>query len=171
MRVLGIDPGSRTTGWGIVTEERGRYVHVASGAVCAVEDAPLSDRVLVIHQGLVEVLRLHTPEVVAVEAIFHHKSVLSALKLGHARGVALLAAAQAGLPVVEYPPALVKQAVSGYGRADKDQVAHMVGLLLGVKVEGPADVTDALAVAITHLAQARTRALRTAATGTPGRNR
>lgn len=155
MRVLGIDPGSRVTGWGLVAEERGGYRHLASGTIGTGEGDDLSVRVCAIYEGLVRVIQEQRPDAVAVEAIFHHKSALSALKLGHARGVALLAAAQAHLPVHEYPPAVVKQSVSGYGRADKAQVAHMVALLLGERVPGPADVTDALAVAIAHLAAAR----------------
>ena len=140
-------------------EARGGYHHVASGVIRADVKAELATRVRQIYDGLVQVLREHHPDVVAVEAIFHHKSALSALKLGHARGVALLAAAQADLPIFEYPPAVVKQAVSGYGRAEKTQVAHMVTLLLGVAIPGPADVTDALAVAIAHLAQARSSSM------------
>ena len=155
MLVLGIDPGSRTTGWGLVRRERGRYVHVGSGALRPPREDALPQRLLFIFQGLRDVIALHQPDVVAVEAIFRHKSTESALRLGHARGVILLAAAEAGLPISEYNAIHVKHALTGYGRAEKEQVARVVAMFLGVAIEGPRDVTDALAVAITHLAHAR----------------
>ncbi len=152
MLVLGVDPGSRTTGWGLVTRHRGGYKHLASGAIHATVTEGLANRVLFIHRGVSEVISRYQPDVVAVEAIFHHRSADSALKLGHARGVVLLAAAEAGLSIYEYAPAHIKKAVSGYGRADKAQVARMVEMLLGETMTGTFDITDALAVAITHLA-------------------
>lgn len=154
MRVLGIDPGSRITGWGLVTRKRGRYVFLGAGCVRAPAVPELAPRVEAIYEGLRQVIARERPEVVALESIFHHRSASAALKLGHARGVALLAAVQGGARIHEYPPATVKQSVSGYGRADKEQVARMVRMLIGREVEGPSDVTDALAVALTHLAHA-----------------
>jgi crossover junction endodeoxyribonuclease RuvC len=158
MLVLGIDPGSRVTGWGIVERERGRYRLVASGAIRNATTVPLAQRLLVIHRELEQVIATWAPEVMAVEAIFRHKSSESALRLGHARGVPLLAAAEAGLPVFEYNSAHIKKAVTGFGGAQKTQVARMVSLLLGETIDAPADVTDALAVAITHHAHSRTAA-------------
>ncbi len=155
MLVLGIDPGSRVTGWGIVVRERGRYRHVGSGAIRTGRKAPLSERLVVIHQGLCDVIAQYDIQEAAIESIFRHKSSESALRLGHGRGVAVLALAQAGLPIAEYGTTHIKKAVTGYGRADKDQLGRVVSMLLGQAIEGPTDVTDALAVAITHLAQAR----------------
>ncbi len=155
MVVLGIDPGSRVTGWGVVSRERGRYRYVASGAIKTKRGSELSERLLVIHRELVEVIEHHPVDEAAIESIFRHRSSESALRLGHGRGVAVLALAQAGLPIHEYGTTHIKKAVTGYGRADKDQLARVVSMLLGQPIQGPADVTDALAVAITHLAQAR----------------
>lgn len=155
MIVLGIDPGSRVTGWGIVTRERGRYRRVASGAIRTPADAALPVRLRCIHAGLRDVMERYRPDAVAVEAIFRHRSSESALKLGHARGVALLAAAEVDLPVHEYGTTHVKKAAAGYGRADKAQVGRVVAMLVGEEVEGPEDVTDALALAICHLAHLR----------------
>jgi crossover junction endodeoxyribonuclease RuvC len=155
MVVIGIDPGSRVTGWGIVTRERGRYRHIASGAIQGPRDEALSARLVRIHAELCAVLASHSIQEAAIESIFRHRSSESALRLGHGRGVALLALAQAGLPIAEYGTTHVKKAVTGYGKADKEQLARVVAMLLGEQPAGPADVTDALAVAITHLAQAR----------------
>ncbi len=152
---LGIDPGSRATGWGLVTRQRGRYQHLASGVLSGHRSSTLQERLLLIHRGLREVIERYQPEVVAIESIFRHRSSESALRLGHARGVALLAAVEADLPIHEYSPTHIKKAAAGYGRADKQQVASVVCMLLGERIEGPSDVTDALAVAITHLAQVR----------------
>jgi crossover junction endodeoxyribonuclease RuvC len=155
MVVIGIDPGSRVTGWGIVTRERGRYRHIASGAIRGHRNDDLATRLVLIHRELCAVLEQHAIDEAAIEAIFRHKSSESALRLGHGRGVAMLALAQAGLPIAEYGTTHIKKAVTGYGRADKDQLARVVAMLLGEPISGPADVTDALAIAITHLAQAR----------------
>lgn len=157
MRVLGIDPGSRTTGWAVVERERGRYHVVASGVIAA-GDGEMGGRLLSIHRGLRAVLAEHQPESVAIEAIFAHKSSTSALVLGQARGVALLAAAEAGLSVSEYNAASVKKSVTGSGRADKEQIGRMVTLLVGDPLPGPHDRRDAVALAITHLAHAGFRA-------------
>ncbi len=155
MRVFGIDPGSTVTGFGVVELDRGRYVHIASGAFKTKSDQPMGERLAIIHDGLAEALAAHRPDAVAIEAIFHHKSAESALRLGQARGVALLAAAKAGHEAVAYNNATVKSTVGAHGKADKDAVAKVVTMLLGMRVEGPADVTDALAIAITHLSHLR----------------
>lgn len=159
MRVLGIDPGTTCTAWGVVERQRGRHVHVDSGFVRTSPEDPLGDRLAAIHATLTTALRLHAPDAVAIEAIFHHKNALSALRLGHARGVAMLAAAQCGYAPFEYNPMVVKQTVGATGRGDKGAVARMVAMLLGEPVEGPADVTDALAIALTHCAHARAHAI------------
>lgn len=150
MRIFGIDPGSTVTGYGVVERSRGRLLHVASGCIRTKSDEPMGDRLVRIHAGLREALERTKPDHVAIEAIFQHKSSESALRLGQARGVALLAAAEVGHHAAEYNPMAVKKAVGAHGNADKDAVARMVMMLLGVRPEGPADVTDALAIAITH---------------------
>ncbi|MCB9665027.1 MAG: crossover junction endodeoxyribonuclease RuvC [Alphaproteobacteria bacterium] len=159
MRVLGIDPGSTVTGVGVIHAERGRYRLVGTACLRTRSDAPMGERLAHIHEGLVAALREHAPDAVAIEAIFRHKSSESALRLGQARGVALLAAAQCGHEAVAYNPMVVKKTVGAHGSADKEAVARMVRMLLGVPLEGPADVSDALAIAITHAAHHRSRAV------------
>ena len=152
MRIFGIDPGSARTGYGCVERVGSRQRLIICGSLAGSPRAAFPDKLKAIHSGLVALLDRHRPDCVAVESIFHAKNVRSALKLGHARGVVLLAAAEAGLPVVEYAPAEIKRAVVGYGRAEKHQVQQMVKLLLGLdKPPTPHDVADALAVAICHL--------------------
>ena len=152
MRVFGIDPGSERTGYGCVETDGSRHRIVTCGAISAPASASFSERLFEIHRRLVELLAECRPESVAIESIFYATNVRSALKLGHARGVAMLAGAQAGLTVVEYTPAEIKRAVVGYGRAEKQQVQHMVKLLLGLAtVPSPHDAADALAVAICHV--------------------
>ena len=152
MRVFGIDPGSERTGYGCVTSDGRRHQLVACGAVRAGVGATFADRLSIIYRSLTQLLAEHGPECVVIENVFHSVNARSALKLGHARGVAMLAAVEAGLPVFEYTPAEVKRAVVGYGRADKPQVGQMVKLLLELdKVPSPHDAADALAVAICHL--------------------
>lgn len=148
IRVLGIDPGSYLAGWGIVRRQGATVTHVASGVLRVKRDASFGERLRSLHAGLEEVLSEHPPDVVALESVFHAKHARSALQLGHARGVLLLAAAQLDLPIHEYPPATVKKSVTGDGAADKDQVKRMVELLLKMKFDGPADRTDALAIAL-----------------------
>lgn len=150
MKILGIDPGSRITGYGVVELQGNRLRHLDNGALITRSDAPLAERLKIIYRGLVQAIELYRPEAVAVEQIFLSKNVLSALKLGHARGAALLAAVNAGLPVAEYTPLQVKGAVVGYGRADKRQVQQMVKALLGLPEVAQEDASDALAVAICH---------------------
>jgi crossover junction endodeoxyribonuclease RuvC len=150
-RVLGIDPGSVRTGWGVVEQHGHGARGIAAGVIRVPERAPLAERLEAVHRGLVEVLAAHRPDAVAIEDIFFARYAQAALMLGHARGVALLAAAQAGLLVSAYPPAVVKRAIVGSGRAEKQQVAQLIGALLGLRELPSLDATDALAVALTHL--------------------
>ena len=151
MRVLGIDPGSRRTGWGIVELEGTRLHHIDGGTIALPRNAPLPERLRRIHEELLEVVARHAPEAVAVEEIFFAKHANAALKLGHARGVALLVAAESSLVVYEYPPAIVKRTVVGRGHADKAQIGQLVSHLLALPTAPEADAADALAVAITHI--------------------
>ena len=152
MRIFGIDPGSERTGYGCIESAGGRHHLVICGALSAPASATFPERLMVIHAGLRTLLERHRPACVAIEDIFYARNVRSALKLGHARGVALLAASEAGIPVVEYSPAEIKRAVVGYGRAEKTQIQAMIKLLLGLDaVPTPHDVADALAIAVCHL--------------------
>jgi crossover junction endodeoxyribonuclease RuvC len=161
VKIFGIDPGSNRTGYGCIESSGGRHRLVICGALTAPARATFPEKLTAIHSGLMALLARHRPDCVAVENIFHARNVRSALKLGHARGVALLAASASGISVVEYAPAEIKRAVVGYGRAEKPQVQQMVKLLLGLDAApAPHDVADALAVAICHLHTASTMALR-----------
>jgi crossover junction endodeoxyribonuclease RuvC len=152
VKIFGIDPGSERTGYGCVETDGSRHRIVAAGAVTTGALATFPEKLLTIHTRLVLLIAEHRPDCVAIESVFHANNVRSALKLGHARGVAMLAAVEAGLPVVEYTPAEVKRAVVGYGRAEKHQVAAMVKLILGLAaLPAPHDAADALAVAICHV--------------------
>jgi crossover junction endodeoxyribonuclease RuvC len=153
--VLGLDPGTRHFGWGVVRRVGTRVVHVAHGIAHSDERLPLAARLVTIEIALVDVLREHAPDEASVEAIFFAKDAQAAAKLGHARGVALLVCARAGIEVHEYPPARVKLAVTGSGRADKPQVAQMVRVFLGLAAAPEADAADALAVALTHVQRVR----------------
>jgi crossover junction endodeoxyribonuclease RuvC len=159
MRVMGIDPGSRRTGWGVVQLEGTRLRHVAAGTISVPEKLPLAKRLHMIHQGLQQVIAEHQPQAVAVEEIFFAKYANAALKLGHARGVALLSAAESNLEVHEYPPAIVKRTVVGRGAADKAQVGRLITAMLGLKTPPEEDAADALAVAITHIQASRSKAI------------
>jgi len=159
MRVLGIDPGGRRTGWGVVQLEGTRLRYIGAGTVAVPEKLPLPKRLQIIHQALGQVVREHQPGAVAVEEIFFAKYANAALKLGHARGVALLVAAESELEVHEYPPAIVKRTVVGRGAADKVQVGRLVTALLGLKTPPEEDAADALAVAITHIQASRSSAI------------
>lgn len=150
MRILGIDPGSRATGYGLVLCEGNRLQHIDNGVIRPPEKAELPARLLHIQQELAKVIARYAPECAAVEQVFVAHNVQSALKLGQARGVALLAAAQAGLEVAEYTPMQIKSAVVGYGRAAKGQVQQMVRALLNLPEIAQEDASDALAVAICH---------------------
>jgi crossover junction endodeoxyribonuclease RuvC len=150
--VFGIDPGSVRTGYGCVESDGHRHRMISCGAVSTPPRAAFPEKLLVIHQQLTSLLAAAHADFVAVENLFYATNVRSALQLGHARGVALLAAMEAGADVIEYTPAEIKRAVVGYGRAEKGQVQQMVRLLLGLNaVPTPHDAADALAVALCHL--------------------
>ena len=152
MRIFGIDPGSERTGYGCVETDGRRHQLIACGAITARAGDPFPQRLARIHKELTILLSACRPECVAVESLFHAVNARSALKLGHARGVAIVAAVEAGCEVVEYTPAEIKRAVVGYGRAEKHQVQQMIKLLLGLEQPpSPHDAADALAVAICHL--------------------
>ena len=152
MRIFGIDPGSERTGYGCVETDGRRLVLVACGAITAASSDGFPERLTRIHRELAARLAECRPDSVAIENLFYATNVRSALKLGHARGVAMLAAVEAGCEVAEYTAAEIKRAVVGYGRADKHQVQEMVKLLLGLSIPpAPHDAADALAVAICHL--------------------
>ena len=149
MRLLGVDPGLRFTGWGIVDFDGNRLRHVANGVIKS-GTGDLALRLRRLHDGLQEVLATHAPDSAAIEEAFVNRDGQSTLKLGQARGVALLVPALAGIPVCEYAANSVKKSVVGYGHADKAQIGHMIGVLLpGAIVDSP-DAADALAVAICH---------------------
>jgi crossover junction endodeoxyribonuclease RuvC len=151
MRVLGIDCGTERTGYGVIASDGREHRLVAAGVIRTRTDAPLQTRLLEIARGLREVIREHQPEAVAVEQVFHAVNAKTALKLAHVRGVALLAAAEAGLELGEYSPLEIKSSVVGYGRAEKSQVQKMVGSLLALdQPVASEDACDALAAAICH---------------------
>jgi crossover junction endodeoxyribonuclease RuvC len=149
-RIIGIDPGLRRTGWGIVTIEGSRLSYIACGAVEPSPKADLADRLAAIHEGLRQVIHDHAPDEAAVEETFLNKDPRSTLKLGAARGVAMLVPAQAGLKVAEYAPNQVKKSVVGAGHAEKEQIRMMVKVLLPKAEFRTDDMADALAIAICH---------------------
>jgi len=152
MVIFGIDPGSERTGYGCLDTDGRRHRLRVCGALSPPAGAPFPERLRFIQEGLARLLAEQRPDCVAVENIFHARNVRSALRLGHARGVALVAAAVAGVPIAEYSPAEIKRAVVGFGRAEKPQVGQMVKLLLGLDaVPAPHDAADAIAVAICHI--------------------
>jgi crossover junction endodeoxyribonuclease RuvC len=151
MRILGIDPGSGSTGYGIIETDGSRHRMVLYGAIKTHPKKPFHERLLKIYTDLSELLAREKADMMAIEEVFHATNVQSALRLGHARGIALLVAAQNGLPVYEYSPLEIKSAVVGYGRAEKSQVQGMVRLLLNLpEIPTPDDASDALAIAICH---------------------
>lgn len=150
IRILGLDPGLRRTGWGVVSVAGARLTHVAHGVIAPRETLPFSERLLTLFEAIAGVVALHAPDEAAVEETFMNNNAASALKLGHARAMALVAPARAGLPVAEYAATVVKKAVVGTGGADKDQVGFMIRRLLPTAGETTADAADALAVAIAH---------------------
>ena len=151
MRVFGIDPGSARTGYGCLDTDGSRHRLVTCGALTTPTKAALPEKLRYIHDHLLDLIRSSKPDCVAIENLFHARNVRSALVLGHARGVAVLAAVEAGLPIAEYTPAEIKVAVVGYGRAEKLQMQHMVKILLGLDTApAPHDAADALAIAICH---------------------
>lgn len=159
MRVLGVDPGSDTTGYGVIDSDGRRYDLVEYAGIRAPKGLSFAQRLLAISRKLEEVIERLRPQACAVEDTFYAVNVKSALKLGQARGAVLVAAARAGVDVFEYSPLEIKSALVGYGRAEKQQVQEMVRVLLGMKnVPEPLDASDALAVAICHVNIASTRA-------------
>jgi len=149
--VLGLDPGTRHFGWGVVKKTGTRLAHVAHGVISVADEGPLGDRLVAIEEALVSVVETHRPAEASIESLFFAKDATAAAKLGHARGVGLLVCARAGLTAFEYAPARVKRTVAGAGRAEKAQVAQMVRVMLGLGAVPPADAADALAIAVTHI--------------------
>ena len=151
MKIFGIDPGSERTGYGCVDTDGRRHRLVVFGTIAPPVQSTFPERLTIIHAGLAALLAEHRPDCVAIENVFHAKNVRSALKLGHARGVALLAACQAGMAVAEYSPAEIKRAIVGFGRAEKQQVQKMVKAILSLEAAPTSThAADALAVAICH---------------------
>ena len=149
MIVLGIDPGTARLGYGLVERQGSRLTMLDYGCIETVNDRPLEQRLLIIHEGIDDLIKTYRPEAVGVERLFFNKNVQTAMAVGQARGVVLLVAAQHGLPVLEYGPHEVKLAVTGYGKAPKDQVQRMVQMVLSMKqIPKPDDAADALAVAV-----------------------
>ena len=151
MRILGIDPGTAIMGWGVIDADGGDLGLVSYGALTTPAKTPLSSRLELLYNGLAHVLAAYRPDVAAVEELFFAKNVTTALAVAHARGVALLAIQQAGVRIFEYKPMAVKQAVVGYGHADKQQMQHLVQMTLNLDhIPQPDDAADALANAICH---------------------
>jgi crossover junction endodeoxyribonuclease RuvC len=168
VRVFGIDPGSARTGYGCVQSDGTRHRLIACGAISVPSRNSFPEKLQIIHAELATLLARHRPDCVVIENLFHAVNARSALKLGHARGVAMLAAVQAGMPVFEYTPAEVKQSVVGYGRAEKRQVQSMVQLLLGLsEPPAPYDASDALAIAVCHLHKSTAKGASAAVLGRP----
>lgn len=154
MRVIGIDPGTRHLGWGVLDREGTRIEHVAHGVIDTDATQPIASRLVEIDDALSEILATYAPEVAAVEALFYSKDAQAAAKLGHARGVVLLRLARARVAVHEYPPARVKRAIAGGGAASKEQVQRSVTAILRLATAPRLDASDALANAFTHLSMA-----------------
>jgi crossover junction endodeoxyribonuclease RuvC len=163
IRILGIDPGLRRTGWGLIESEGNRLVHVASGSVETAERDELGVRLLAIHDGLVAVIERYQPHEAAVEATFVNANAAATLKLGQARGIAMLVPAKAGLAVAEYAPNVVKKTVVGAGHSEKAQIRMMIGVLLPKAHPPNEDAADALAIAICHAHHRTSVVLRVAA--------
>ena len=150
IRILGIDPGLRRTGWGLIDCEGNRLIYLACGSVATNEKLSLAERLVTIHDGLVRIVDEYRPDEAAVEATFVNRNATATLKLGQARGIAMLVPAIAGLPVAEYAPNLVKKTIVGAGHAEKAQIRLMVGMLLPKADPKSHDAADALAIAICH---------------------
>lgn len=163
VKILGLDPGLRRTGWGVLVTEGARLSWVAHGVIAPDDKAPFAERLLCLFQGVAALIETHRPDECAIEEIFVSVNASSTLKLGHARAAAMLAPAQAGLTVAEYAAREVKKAVVGTGAADKAQIAFMVRRLLPACGDASADAADALAVALTHATARRFRKLGAAA--------
>ena len=150
VRIIGLDPGLRNTGWGVIEAEGTRLIYVADGAVHSDAEAPFAERLLQIHEQVLRVLKEFTPDEAAIEETFVNMDARATLKLGQARGAVMLAPAALRIPVAEYAPNQVKKSVVGAGHAEKQQVKHMVKVLLPKAALKTADSTDALAIAICH---------------------
>jgi crossover junction endodeoxyribonuclease RuvC len=161
--VLGVDPGPAVTGWGVIERRDGRVAHLAHGAVATTARMTLAAKLAAVHRALAELCGAWRPDVLALEQSFVGRNVQSAFRLGEVRGVAMLAAASAGIPVAEYPPATVKLAVTGSGRAEKAQVQRAIARELRVEAALVPDAADALAVALCHLQTAPLAAVLAAA--------
>lgn len=163
IRILGIDPGLRRTGWGVIDADGNRLVFVACGSVASDDKAALADRLVALHAGLVRVVAEFGPAEAAVEATFVSSDAAGTLKLGQARGIALLAPASAGVAVAEYAPNLVKKTIIGAGHGEKAQIRAMIGVLLPKAEPRTHDAADALAIAITHAHHRQSAVLRAVA--------
>lgn len=150
MRILGIDPGTLVTGWGLIESNSGKLIHLDNGGIFPKKGRPLFERVFFIHHEITQLIQKFEPEVVALEDIFVAKNAASALKLGHARGAIMVATGEAGLPLFEYTANQVKLALTGFGHASKEQIQKMVKTLLKLPGEAFTDASDALAVAVCH---------------------
>jgi crossover junction endodeoxyribonuclease RuvC len=159
--VLGIDPGTATTGFALVTEDASGDAHLLRyGTVQTQAGTPMPERLLVLHRGISALIGETEPDVMAIEELFFSRNVTTALTVGQARGVVILAAAEAGLPVYEYKPAEVKQALVGYGSADKQQIQEMIRMMFNLdSIPRPDDAADAIAIATCHLHSARLRGM------------
>ena len=151
MLVLGVDPGSRATGYGLVEKKDNQMTCVHAGSITSPGDVPFYERIYRIFQSVVEIMCQYRPAEMAIEDVFFAKNVKSSLKLGHARGAALIAAVNCGVKVFEYSPLEIKKSVVGYGRASKEQIRSMVQVILGLRTKLGTDTSDALAAAICHL--------------------
>jgi len=163
IRILGIDPGLRRTGWGLIEVEGNRLIHVACGSLSTNEKSPLSERLLAIHEGLAAVIAEYRPHEAAVEQTFVNANAAATLALGQARGIAMLVPAKAGLSVAEYAPNVVKKTVVGAGHGEKAQIRMMIGVLLPKADPQSEDAADALAIAVCHAHHRTSVVLRVAA--------
>ena len=163
IRILGIDPGLRRTGWGLIESDGNRLIHIACGSLETSDRADLGARLLAIHDGLIAVIERYQPHEAAVEATFVNSNAAATLKLGQARGIAMLVPAIAGLPVAEYAPNLVKKTIIGVGHGEKAQIRMMIGVLLPKADPRTHDAADALAIAVTHAHHRQSLLLRVAA--------
>ncbi len=150
MVILGVDPGSRLTGFGIVRKEGSSLIHIDNGLIKLNEKEPMTKRLVVLFREVQKIIKTFSPEILALENIFYSKNIQSTLKLGHARGSIIVAAGLLGLKIFEYTPLAVKQAITGYGGAGKEQIQKMIKTLLGLPQTAEENASDALAVAICH---------------------
>ena len=162
IRILGIDPGLRRTGWGVIEVEGNRLIYVACGSAQSDEAAALAVRLVTLHDALVQVVDAYRPDEAAIESTFVNKNAAATLKLGQARGIALMVPAKAGVLIAEYAPNLVKKTIVGVGHCDKSQIRMMLGVLLPKATPGSHDAADALAIAITHAHHRRSAVLKAA---------